>query len=101
MRLAASITLLSLLIWERMYDEDKAKHDEAVMYTILHDIAFPNFNDSAKITERFILLSPGQVLDYYDYAPLNESEPGFIDPSQLPPDRRTRMPLGSVMLYQL
>ncbi len=84
--LAASITLLSLLIWGGMCDEDKTKHDLAVMYTILHDVALPNFDDSVNITERFILLSPGQVLDSYDYTPLNSNEPVFIDPSRLPPD---------------
>ncbi len=87
--LAASITLLSLLIWGGMCDEDKAKHDEAVMYTILHDVALPNFDDTVPITERFILLMPGQVLNYYDYVPLNGSEPVFINPSQLPPDENS------------
>ena len=69
---------------------ERSKKIQASMYTIIHNLALPNFNENMDITERFILLLPGEVLDYYDYCPLSELKPNeYNDPDRLPPDENT------------
>lgn len=76
--------------------EDKHLDNQRVLYTILHDLALPRFDDGkdVDITERFILLQPGQVLNYYDYCPydrLEKDEMDTIPLPELPPDENTFM----------
>ena len=71
---------------------DRSTKIQAAMYSIIHNLALPNFEEGGNITERFILLMPGQVLDYFDYCPLQElsaDENAALDPSRLPPDENT------------
>ena len=65
-----------------------ASKPEAAMYSILHDLALPHLNPNEKVTERFVLLQPGEVLDPYEYMPVNESAAVFSDPLRLPPDEK-------------
>lgn len=64
----------------------KPETDQLALYTILHDLALPKFGPG-KIVERFILLLPGQVLDYHDYCPLDAVEKKTEDPQDTNPDR--------------
>ena len=80
-------------------DDDGSKKIQARLYTIIHNLALPNFEEGGDITERFILLMPGQVLDYYDYCPiekLSALEKKALDPSRLPPDEN-RFKLGDTV----
>ena len=48
--------------------EDPAKRSkqiQATMYNIIHNLALPDFDESGDITDRFILLMPGEVLNFY------------------------------------
>lgn len=68
---------------------DRTKEIQATLYSVIHDLALPGFNGHGNITERFILLVPGEVLDYYDYCPLQDltvGEDENLDPYRLPPD---------------
>lgn len=67
-----------------------------VLFTALHDMALPRFTDDSGIpmTERFILLQPGKVLNYYDYCPSGNLQPNERDrvpPPLLPPDENAFM----------
>ena len=64
---------------------DTAENIQARLYTVLHDLALPNFNPDNPVSERFILLVPGEVLDYHDYAPL-DGKIKIHDFNRLPPD---------------
>ena len=60
---------------------------QATMYKIIHELALPDFNEGGDITDRFILLMPGEVLNYYDYCPQSSLKPGeYSDPDRLPSD---------------
>lgn len=56
------------------------------LYSAIHDVALPNFSEGSDITERFIMLIPGEVLNYYDYCPLSEAHGEHDDSDRLPPD---------------
>lgn len=64
------------------------------LYTVIHDMALPRIHENTLVTERFILLEPGEVLNYYDYCPsekLKPNEKGVIPSASLPPDENTFM----------
>ena len=66
---------------------DRTKQIQATMYKIIHDLALPRFDESGDITDRFILLMPGEVLNYYDYCPESLLKPGeYSDSDRLPSD---------------
>ena len=63
---------------------DRSKQIQATMYTIIHDLALPHFEEGGDITD---LLMPGEVLNYYDYCPESLLKPGeYSDPDRLPSD---------------
>lgn len=88
--LSIAVATFSLLIGGSS-SSDSTPNMQAVMYTVLHNLALPNFDDSQKVTERFILMLPGEVLNYYDYCPLSESV-GEFNPdnyNSFPPDENS------------
>lgn len=74
---------------------DKAKQDQLALFAVLRNLALPRKDDpNMSISERFIMLLPGVVLDYYDYCPLEKltpSEKDLIVPmsTRLPADENT------------
>ena len=69
---------------------DRSKKIQATMYTIIHDLALPHFEEGGEITDRFILLMPGEVLNYYDYCPESLLKPGeYSNRDRLPSDENT------------
>lgn len=73
--------VLAMLVQGGMCDAKKA---QAALYTVLHDLALPTLNEGDKVTERFTLLEPGEILNYYDYTPLKDTP--VFNSSRLPPD---------------
>lgn len=66
-------------------DEDRKKAVENSkrilldLYVTLRNIAFPEFPlTSGTITERFVLISPGKVLNFWDYYPGNDYERSLL-----------------------
>lgn len=86
------MTIVILLMFENGLSEDKSEDEEnkaqARLYTIIHNMALPNFNPEEEIVERFILQIPGQVLNYEDYRPLTDKTKNTDDNAinKLPPD---------------
>ena len=74
--LLLSLSLLSCVIAQQS-DQDRQKAIEksrkitAGLYTTLRNIAFPEspLTSSTPVANRFVLMSPGKVLNYWDYYP--------------------------------
>lgn len=64
--LAASI-VLALLVRGSLCVVPSSSQAQAALYTTIHDMALPQLKAKETLTERFILLEPGEVLDYCDY----------------------------------
>ena len=54
--------------------DDKSSDILADLYVVLRNVAFPRspYSTNGDTYSRFVLMSPGQVLNYYDYYPGNE-----------------------------
>lgn len=80
----AEIILLVLLFKKTLCSG--ASNPEAALYAAIHDLALPPPKLDEFITERFIMLEPGEVLNYHDYVPLDKDTPTFVNSGRLPPD---------------
>ena len=88
--LILSTSLYFLLLESAGADDNKVAKIQQEMYDVIRVMALP---DSAEkrglVTERFIMLLPGEVLNYYDYCPIEKQKGVVFLPSRLPPDENT------------
>lgn len=69
--------LLGILLRQGSAQDDsptRAQKIQATLYTLLHNMALPNLNESTNQAQRFVLQIPGKVLYYYDYYPGSKYE---------------------------
>lgn len=84
MVLMISITLS--MFGDGLSEPSQTEKAQARLYTVLHNLALPNFDPNRDVVERFILLIPGEVLDFEDYCPLSEKAQISQEYDRLPPD---------------
>ena len=87
--LAVTVGIAFICLCSEAAGDDKSeesRHKQATLYKIIHDLALPNFDDKAPITDRFIMLMPGEVLDYFDYIPTSDANYTSRDPNSKPPE---------------